>query len=80
MDKVYLNIHSVKVRKLPSVYTLMPFSGEGDNKLTPKQTVAADIEFDIDEVQSDKGSYFHMYENKQGVYPNEKEPLIKVRV
>ena len=51
---------------------LMPFSGEGDNKLTLKQTVAADIEFDIDEVQSDKGSYFHMYENKQGVYPNEK--------
>lgn len=43
---------------------LCHFSGEGDNKLTPKQTVAADIEFDIDEVQSDKGSYFHMYENK----------------
>lgn len=77
MDKVYLNIHSVKVRKLPSVYTLMPFSGEGDNKLTPKQTVAADIEFDIDEVQSDKGSYFHMYENKQGVYPNEKGAAYK---
>ena len=77
MDKVYLNIHSVKVRKLPSVYTLMPFSGEGDNKLTPKQTVAVDIEFDIDEVQSDKGSYFHMYENKQGVYPNEKGAAYK---
>ena len=55
----------------------MPFSGEGDNKLTPKQTVAADIEFDIDEVQSDKGSYFHMYENKQGVYPNEKGAAYK---
>ena len=77
MDKVYLNIHSVKVRKLPSVYTLMPFSGEGDSKLKPEQTAAAEIEFDIDEVQSNGGSFFYMYENKQGVYPNEKGAAYK---
>ena len=77
MDKVYLNIHSVKVRKLPSVYTLMPFSGEGDNKLKPEQTAAAEIEFDIEEVQSNEGSFFYMYENKQGVYPNEKGAAYK---
>ena len=77
MDKVYLNIHSVKVRKLPSVYTLMPFSGEGDSKLKPEQTAAAEIEFDIDEVQSNEGSFFYMYENKQGVYPNEKGAAYK---
>ena len=77
MDKVYLNIHSVKVRKLPSVYTLMPFSGEGDSKLKPEQTAAAEIEFDIEEVQSNEGSFFYMYENKQGVYPNEKGAAYK---
>lgn len=77
MDKVYLNIHSVKVRKLPSVYTLMPFSGEGDSKLKPEQTAAAEIEFDIDEVQSNEGSFFYMYENKQGVYPNKKGAAYK---
>ena len=77
MDKVYLNIHSVKVRKLPSVYTLMPFSGEGDSKLKPEQTVAAEIEFDIDEVQSNEGSFFYMYENKQGVYSNDRGPAYK---
>ena len=77
MDKVYLNIHSVKVCKLPSVYTLMPFSGEGDSKLKPEQTVAAEIEFDIDEVQSNEGSFFYMYENKQGVYSNDRGPAYK---
>lgn len=77
MDKVYLNIHSVKVRKLPSVYTLMPFSGEGDSKLKPEQTAAAEIVFDTDEVQSNGGSFFYMYENKQGVYPNDRGPAYK---
>ena len=77
MDKVYLNIHSVKVRKLPSVYTLMPFSGEGDSKLKPEQTAAAEIVFDTDEVQSNGGSFFYMYENKQGVYPNDSGPAYR---
>ena len=77
MDKVYLNIHSVKVRKLPSVYTLMPFSGEGDSKLKPEQTAAAEIVFDTDEVQSNGGSFFYMYENKLGVYPNDRGPAYK---
>ncbi|MEI3117807.1 MAG: hypothetical protein V8T12_01960 [Parabacteroides johnsonii] len=48
--------------------------------MKPEQTAAAEIEFDIDEVQANGGSFFYMYENKQGVYPNEREPLIKVRV
>ncbi len=55
----------------------MPFSGEGDSKLKPEQTAAAEIVFDTDEVQSNGGSFFYMYENKQGVYPNDRGPAYK---
>lgn len=77
MDQVYLNIHSVKIRKLPKLYTFMPLSGEGSNKLGNASISNSDIDVDIKKVQTSGGSSFYMYENKQGIYENNKGAAYK---
>lgn len=77
MDRVYLNIHSVKICKLPKTYTLMPLSGEEHSKLQPEQMSGEVIDVNIEKVQGTEGYSFYMYENKQGVYPNNKGAAYK---
>lgn len=76
MDKTYLNIHSVKICKLPKVYTLRSLSGESTDKLSTAQISDEYILANLKEVQ-DEGYSFYMYENKQGIYPQDKGAAYK---
>lgn len=77
MDQVYLNIHNVKIRRLPQYYTLTSLSGKGDDKLGNESISDTEIDVNIDDVQSAAGYSFYMYENKQGEYPNSRGPEYK---